>query len=134
MANQPFDWTGYLALAQEFATRNEEACLRSSVSRAYYFVYNLALSRAERNGFVYKPGESTHVQLWRLFSKSPEPECFYLGQIALRMKQKRKMADYGSFYRRIEEEVPQVLLEARNFAARLGKLAPRHPDPSSIRL
>jgi len=69
MANQPFDWTGYLALAQELATRNEEACLRSSVSRAYYFVYNLALSRAERNGFVYKPGESTCPAMAALFQK-----------------------------------------------------------------
>jgi predicted secreted protein len=78
-------------------------------------------------------GESTHGQLWRLFNQSPEPECIYLGQIALRLKEKREKADYRSVYRRIEEEVPQVLSEARDFAARLGRLAPRHPNPASVR-
>jgi hypothetical protein len=129
----PFDWSEYLKLAKELAARKEEACLRSSLSRAYYYVYNLALTRAERNGFVSVQGESTHGQLWRLYSQSPEPECIYLGQIALRLKEKREKADYRSVYRRIEEEVPQVLSEALDFAARLGRLAPRHPNPASVR-
>src|SRR5882724_4557879 len=113
----PFDWAEYLKLAQELATRNEEACLRSSLSRAYYYVYNLALTRAERNGFVSVLGESTHGKLWRLFSQSPEPECIYLGQIALRLKEKREKADYRPVFTRIDEEVQQVLVEAQDFAA-----------------
>jgi hypothetical protein len=133
MADQTFDWSEYLKLAQELASRKEEACLRSSLSRAYYYVYNLALTRAERNGFISVQGESTHGQLWRLFSQSPEPECINLGQIALRLKEKREKADYKPVYRRIEEEVPQVLAEAQDFAARLGRLAPRHPNPGSVR-
>ena len=133
MAESPFDWSEYLKLAQELGARSEEACLHSSVSRAYYCVYNLALARAERNGFISEPGESTHIQLWRLFSRSPESECIYLGQIALRLKEKRERADYRPVYRRIDEEVPQVLLEAQDFAARLGRLAPRHPNPASVR-
>jgi uncharacterized protein (UPF0332 family) len=133
MADQPFEWSEYLVLAQELALRKEEACLRSSLSRAYYYVYNLALTRAERNGFVSAKGESTHGQLWRVFTKSPEPQCTILGQIALRLKEKREKADYGPIYRRIEEEVPQVLLDAQNFADRLEKLEPRHPNPASVR-
>jgi hypothetical protein len=133
MADRPFDWSEYLKLAQQLAARNEEACLRSSLSRAYYYVYNLALIRAEQNGFVSIQGQSTHGQLWRLFSQSPEPECIYLGQIALRLKEKREKADYSPIYRRIEDELPQVLLEAQDFAARLGRLAPRHPNPASVR-
>src|ERR1035438_3259427 len=122
MADQTFDWAEYLRLAQELAARKEEACLRSSLSRAYYYVYNLARARAERNGFVPGPGESTHSQLWRLFSQSPEPECIFLGQIALRLKQKREKADYEPVYRRIGEEVPGVIGNAQDFAARLGRL------------
>jgi uncharacterized protein (UPF0332 family) len=133
MAQGPFDWLEYLKLAQELAVRREEACLRSSLSRAYYYVYNLALARAELNGFVSAQGESTHTQLWRLFSRSPEPDCIYLGQIALRLKEKREKADYGPVYRRIEEEVSGVLSEAQDFAARLGRLPQRHPNPASVR-
>ena len=133
MDNHAFDWSEYLKLAQELASRKEEGCLRSSLSRAYYYVYNLALARAERNGFVSRQGESTHGQLWRLFSQSPQPECVNLGQIALRLKERREKADYRPVYRRIEEDVPQVLADAQDFAMRLGSLAPRHPDPGSVR-
>jgi hypothetical protein len=133
MSSQIFDWSEYLKLAQELAARKEEACLRSSLSRAYYCVFNLALIRAQQNGFVSIQGESTHGQLWRLFSQSPEPECINLGQIALRLKEKRERADYRPVYRRIEEEVPQVLADAQDFAARLGRLAQRHPKPGSVR-
>ena len=128
-----FDWSEYLKLAEELAARKEEACLRSALSRAYYYVYNLALTRAVQNGFASVQGESTNGQLWRLYSQSPDHECIVLGQIALRIKGKREKADYGSVYPRIAEEVPQVLLEAQDFANRLGKLSPRHPNPASVR-
>ena len=133
MPSQPFDWSEYLKLARELGQRTEESCLRSSLSRAYYFVYNLALRRAERNGFVPLQGESSHIQLWRLFSKSPEPECITLGQIAIRLKERRERADYKSTYARLQEEVPLVLRDAEDFAERLGRLAERHPNPQSVR-
>jgi uncharacterized protein (UPF0332 family) len=133
MAAQPFDWLGYLTLAQELGGRTEEASLRSSLSRAYYYIYNLAMSRAKQNGFMLRPRESTHAQLWRLFSASPVTECTALAQIALRLKEKRERADYTPTYTRIQEEVPQVLADAQEFATRLARLERRHPDPASVR-
>jgi hypothetical protein len=112
---------------------SEEACLRSSLSRAYYYVFNIALIRAKRNGFVSIRNESTHSQLWRLYSGSPEPECISLGQIALRLKEKRERADYKAVYLRIEEDVPEVLKDVQDFTSRLTKLPYRHPNPSSVR-
>ncbi len=133
MAEAGFDWAEYFKLAQELGGRKEEACLRSSLSRAYHYVFNIALIRAERNGFVSVRNESTHNQLWRLFSKSPEPECIWLGQIALRLKEKRERADYKAVYPRIEEDVPEVLKDVQEFTSRLTKLHYRHPNPSSVR-
>jgi len=133
MADPSFDWADYFRLAQELAGRKEEACLRSSLSRAYYYVFNIALIRAERNGFVSLRNESTHSQLWRLYSKSSEPACISLGQIALRLKEKRERADYKAVYLRIEEDVPEVLKDVEDFASRLTKLHHRHPNPSSVR-
>jgi hypothetical protein len=57
MAPQAFDWNQYLTLAQELGRRGEEAALRSSISGrttafTIWCVYNLALRRAEQNGFV----------------------------------------------------------------------------------
>lgn len=133
MPDRPFDWLAYLTLAQDLGRRPEESFLRTSISRAYYCVYHLALARAERNGFRSSQGESTHTQLWRLFHKSPEPECINLGQLALRLKEKRERADYEPIYRRIEQEVHHALEDAENFVNRLRNLPGRHPNPANVR-
>lgn len=46
-----FSWSDYLSLAEELGKSVDEASLRTAVSRIYYYVYHLALSRAESNGF-----------------------------------------------------------------------------------
>jgi len=133
VAARPFDWTGFLNVARELCARGDEAYLRTSISRAYYYVYNIALIRAEQNGFRAIQGESTHIQLWRLFNQNPEPECVRLGEIANRLKERREKADYRSTYLRIQEEAKDVLEQAHDFARRLEGLATRHPSPSSVR-
>jgi uncharacterized protein (UPF0332 family) len=133
MPDRAFDWIEYLTLAQELGRRNEEACLRTSLSRAYYYVYHQALNRAEQNGFRSSEGESTHTQLWRLFHKSPDPACVVLGQIALRLKGRREKADYRSVYRRIAEDVQDALTDAVTFVNGLRELPPRLPNPMTVR-
>lgn len=133
MAAQPFDWTGYYTLADELAKRADEASLRSAISRAYYYVYQLALKRAETNGFKARPDEGVHKQLWRNFNASPDPGCRKLGEIANRLMDKRLMADYRSIYPRISDEVPAMLTDARKFATGLGALDARFPDPAHVR-
>ena len=128
-----FDWSAYLTLAEELEMRVDEASLRSALSRAYYYVYHLALKRAEANGFEVRPGEGTHTQLWRLFSGSSETACQKLAQMAGRLKDKRERADYSPAFMRLKEEVTPSLEDAREFARMLNSLAPRHPSPQSIR-
>ena len=129
----PFDWSGFLTLADELGKRGDEASLRSALSRAYYYVYHLALRRAQDNDFKPLSGEGTHAQLWRVFSTNPEPDCRKLAEIAVRLKEKRERADYNPFYARVREEIPDVLADARDFASRLAKLPARHPNPKSQR-
>jgi len=133
MAAQPFDWIGYYTLARELAARADEASRRSAISRAYYYVFNLALARATDNGFRSRPGESTHTQLWRNYSGSPDPDCKRLAVIANRLKEKRERADYEKIYPRINEEVTALINDAQNFANVLGALPQRFPDPARVR-
>jgi hypothetical protein len=133
MAAQPFDWIGYYTLANELAGRADEVSLRSALSRAYYYVYQLALERAKTNGFTTLAGEGTHQQLWRNYSDSPEPDCRKLAEIGKRLKDKREWADYRKFYPRISEEVPELIAAARDFAGRLQALNARFPNPAHIR-
>jgi uncharacterized protein (UPF0332 family) len=129
----PFEWSDFLTLAEDLANRGDEASLRSALSRAYYYVYHLALNRAERNQFKAQSGEGTHTQLWRLYRLNPDPDCKKLAEIAARIKEKRERADYNSSYARIDEDVPGMLADARDFAIRLARLPVRHPDPKSQR-
>ncbi len=132
-SSKPFDWSRYLAIADELAKRSDEESLRTAISRAYYYVYHLALQRAEGNNFQALAGEGTHSQLWRIFSTSPDPDCRRLGIIADRLKGKREMADYKHVYVRIDEETPEILRQVRAFAATLGRLPLRFPDPKHAR-
>jgi uncharacterized protein (UPF0332 family) len=127
MAGQPFNWGFYYTLANELATRADEAAHRSAISRAYYYVYHLALTRATSNGFRAFSGEASHAQLWRKYSESPEPACSGLALIAKRLKDKRERADYNEFYPRIRDEVNELIHDAQDFANRLGTLPQRFP-------
>ena len=133
MATQPFDWSRYFSLAEELAKRPDESALRSALSRAYYYVYHLAFTRAQINGFKVLAGEGTHQQLWRFFGASPEPDCQKLAQIAARLKEKRERADYEDYYSRLAEEVPVILANDRDFEIRLQRLNSRHPNSASVR-
>lgn len=133
MPAAPFDWSEYLRLAGELGRRADEASLRSAISRAYYYVYHLAMARAEANSFKPVGGEGTHTQLWRLFSMSPEPDCQRLARIARRLKAQRERADYENYFARVVEEVPALLEDVQEFVGLLARLHPRHPSPSSMR-
>ena len=130
---EPFDWTDYLSLAEVLGNRPDQASARTAISRAYYYVYHLALRRAVDNNFILVRGEAAHAQLWRLFDGSPEPACQRLGQIARRLRMSRQRADYERHFPRIEEELPLMLTDARDFAAQLGRLPTRLPSPRSVR-
>ncbi len=132
MAAAPFDWSKYLELAGELGKRADEASLRSAISRAYYYVYHLALKRARANDFTFVTG-GMHGQLWRVFSESPEPDCRKLGAIAGRLQSRRQRADYEPIFARVDEEIPGTLADAQDFEALLVKLPARHPNPKAMR-
>jgi hypothetical protein len=132
MATAQFDWSEYLELAEELGKRSDQASLRSAISRAYYYVYHLALERAQENNFAFVVG-GMHTQLWRVFSESPVPDCRTLGTIAKRLQKRRERADYENVFARVNEEIPGTLADAQYFATLLVKLPARHPDPKSMR-
>jgi hypothetical protein len=132
MATQPFDWPDYLTLADELAKRSEECCLRTAISRAYYYVYHLARKRVTDNGFIIIRGGDTHKQVWEKFSGSPDWDCKKLCELAKRLHDKRKQADYDMPYPKIEGEFPEVLNLARRFAVDLGRLNARLPVNTGV--
>jgi hypothetical protein len=126
----PFDWNEYLALARQLAAANDEASKRSAISRAYYFVFNIAFARAEATAGRFPGGETTHKWCWDRYERTPDPSCRRLGIRGTRMKRLRVKADYkATDIPRLDDEVRRMISEAQQFRANLDALNPRYPLP-----
>jgi hypothetical protein len=130
----PFDWPEYLTLADELSRRTEEACLRTAISRTYYYVYHLARQRLIENDFIIIRGGNTHKQVWEKFQGDADNRCKKLNDLAKILHDKRKQADYDNPYGgRIEAEFPALLEIAKKFANDLDALERRLPVNRGVR-
>jgi hypothetical protein len=126
----PFDWNEYLVLARQLAAAGDEASKRSAISRAYYFVFNVAFARAEDTAGTYRGNEGYHKWCWDKYRNTPDMSCRQLGIDGERMKQRRVKVDYKAApIPRLDDEVRRMLLEAQQFRASLDALNPRYPLP-----
>lgn len=126
MTTQQFDWSEYRRVASELSTHADECYLRTSISRAYYYIFHLGRKRIEDNGFSLFTSDA-HKQIWEKFNGSPDHRCRKLAETAKRLKQKRENADYEPFYPHIAKDAPAVLEWAVQFAADLAQLDPALP-------
>jgi uncharacterized protein (UPF0332 family) len=133
VAAQPFSWPDYLTLANELSIRSEEYCLRTAISRTYYFVYHLARQRILDNGFPIARGENAHRQIWEKFENDSDWRCKKLYFTAKKLQDKRQKADYEISYPKIEGEFPALIEMAQKFATDLNQLERRLPVNLGIR-
>jgi len=98
-----FDWSEYLKLAQELAgddttSANEEAKLRSSISRAYYAAFCKARNylRDVENQNIPRSGQA-HTYVCGKFADSYDRTRAKIGTNLKRLKQYRKQADYEDY-------------------------------------
>lgn len=124
----PFDWNDYLTLAEELASRADEASKRSAISRAYYCVFNLAFARAESTAGTRSAGEAFHKWCWTKYQNTPDACCRQLGTDGERMHRRRVKADYEAVQiPRLDDEVRRILQDAHRFQADLAALDRRYP-------
>ena len=126
----PFDWNNYLTLAEQLATGPDEASKRTAISRAYYYVFNLAFAKAESTAGRHPPGEGFHEWCWSKYQNTPDVSCKKLANYGRRMKRRRVKADYNAAeIIRLDDEVRRMLEEARQFGTDLAALNRRYPLP-----
>ena len=126
----PFDWNDYLTLAEELATRADDASMRTAISRAYYCVFNLAFTRAERTVGPKPWKEPSHSWCWKIYESTPDVSCKQVGIDGDRMKRTRVKADYeAADIPRLDDKVRRTLEDARQFRRALEALDPRYPHP-----
>jgi hypothetical protein len=125
-----FDWNKYLELAKKLAAHPDDASLRSAISRSYYCIFNLAMSRAEFRGYRNKTDEtgSSHDLLWQLYERnSDDTACSKLATMGPRMKRRRVKADYRASIHNLAEEVKDAIEDADQCISLLSSLPNDRP-------
>jgi len=95
-----FDWSEYLKLAQELAGQavtpaNEEAKLRSSVSRAYYAAFCKARNYLrDIEGHLIPSTPEVHTYVRGEFTNRPDMLCRKIGAHLDRLRIQRNRVDY----------------------------------------
>jgi len=131
MATQPFKWSEYQRVASELSTHADECYLRTSISRAYYYVFHLGRQRVLDNRFILLRSDA-HKQVWEKFSASPDFRCRKLAETAKRLKEKRERADYEPFFPLIIKDAPAMVTLAAQFATDLAALDSALPRNTGV--
>ena len=91
-----FDWRDFFNLAEELSNRNDEACIRSAISRYYYSAffsarYYLVEIKGE-NQFLTR--RRIHTKLYEYLKNSDDDNEAELGELLEILFEKRNCADY----------------------------------------
>ena len=124
----PFDWLEYLRLAQNLAANGDEASKRTAISRAYYFIFNLAYVRAETNCGPKPSGAGFHEWCWDRYRSNADAACSAIGVQGDRLKWRRVQVDYkNQDIRRLDEACNITILDVQQLHAELAALNPALP-------
>ncbi len=93
-----FDWRDFFELAQELGQRDDEAALRSAVSRSYYAVFHTAQFVLEHVDPDYATIRSrdSHKQVWDRLASLEQRQAKNAVRKSRSLLQARRDADYRS--------------------------------------
>lgn len=127
-----FDWRDFLVVAHEMRSDPREGIQRTSLGRAYYYVYNLALTQAKARSFRTARGQGgSHQQLWSWFQSHTDLRIRQLGIEASRMYANRISADYKDApIQNLGLEVTRQLSRAQKFETLMAQVTGQQPPAS----
>jgi len=106
----PFDWTQYLILAKDLSTRSEEeAALRSAISRAYYAAFNQARAYCATKEIEISKASDSHQVVWRVFDAGRTLRGIHVNGI--RLMRRRVQADYDPEFEELAANVGTAVHE-----------------------
>ena len=89
-----FDWNDYIKLAEELALTQNQAKLRSAVSRAYYGVFSQCRTFCKKS---MDKSPDVHRKIIEKLKMGETREEISLGNSLSNLRDKRNEADYNSF-------------------------------------
>lgn len=118
----PFDWTEYLRLAEELAQRRQdEAALRSAVSRAYYASLCEARKHLLQKGVAISEDENSHQAVWNAFLNKGRTHAA-IHTNGDRLRRWRVLADYREEVRSLPDLTENAIKTSRNVLNWLDRL------------
>jgi len=109
----PFDWSDYARLAEELRAREDEASLRTAISRLYYSVYHRARDYLLDQGIPLSTTDSSHKVVWKTYLRMGG-SCGAVGRSGERIHDNRRKADYDKSVSDINQLVGATFIFARN--------------------
>lgn len=113
-----FPCDGYLQLAKKLAVVNNESCMRSAVSRAYYASLHKSIKLAEDNGatFLCKGKPEIHSEVLNYF-RYRDITKFYLSGVERklsRLRENRNKCDYKDNINNIKDVALNAIMDAED--------------------
>lgn len=109
-----FDWNDYVHLAEELLQRNDESCIRSSISRAYYGVFCIARNRKGYQDYSPKRSENIHWVVINAYKNSSDVQEQNIGRILDKLRRARNDADYDERKLLNRNIAERAVLNAKN--------------------
>lgn len=118
-----FDWHGFLQVAEDLAARNDEAGLRSAISRAYYGAFCSARNhlRDHEGVHITKTGAG-HRIVWDEFEASPDGDRRQIAKLGVRLRRSRNKADYDDEVNRLADLADDAIADAEQVLELLQQL------------
>ena len=103
----------FLDLAKELVGRNDEAALRSGVSRAYYALHNEVRVFLENNQITLPREAGAHERIIRYLRESGNADVGCIAKALDDLRGDRNEADYDMQSNRFAEQKPAFLVELK---------------------
>jgi hypothetical protein len=122
---QRFDWRRYFDLAVRLGQDvDDEAALRSAISRSYYAVFALARRRLRDNG-CWGAGRDPQKRVWATYRAAGTQPCRVIGDRGFNLLDRRKRADYEDWIGKNPAKEAVIALKlAREILDLLDRLNP----------
>lgn len=123
-----FPWADYLTVARHLrdhstASDYGEGCLRSAISRAYYATLNTARNLLRDQWGIEVPEDATiHTFIPQWFMGENEVDQQEIGVLLVRLRDRRRKADYGDEIPRVFSLVNSSLMDAQIVINRISIL------------
>ncbi len=121
-----FDWAGYFQVAADLAVSDDESRCRTSISRAYYSAFHLALdwmvNKDPHLKFSVPKDGKVHEFVFDHFNNSKSPQRLFVAARLKSLRRSRTAADYDSVPSVGKMQAQTSLDQAKKLIAALGTL------------